>query len=151
MSSRCAIEKRAADLRRGSGGRCMRRPCGARVVASRSLKSEVTNRGSGTSAASALARRCEATRVSLPRGGVSHGNAWVVYSNSDCSYAPLTLLEFESWRSVSAASDKSEFLYEEEWGQSSRFIPQSTRRTRIENVSVNSAPVRFYDRLTLSS
>ncbi|MBR6734105.1 MAG: RHS repeat-associated core domain-containing protein [Kiritimatiellae bacterium] len=42
MSSRCAIEKRAADLRRGSGGRCMRRPRGWRVA--RSLKSEVGSR-----------------------------------------------------------------------------------------------------------
>jgi hypothetical protein len=146
-------EERTSNFRRRAsvemGGSYIRRALWRSVA--RSLKSEVTNRGSGTLAASALARHCEATGVSLPRGGVSHGNAWVVYSNSDCSYAPLMLLEFEAWRSVSAASDKSEFLYEEEWGQSSRFIPQSTRRTRIENVSVNSAPVRFYDRLTLSS
>ena len=137
----CAIE---TDFRRRTsarlGARRLRRPRGARVVVSRGLELEVTIRGSGTLAASALARLCEATRVSLPRGGVSHGNARVVYSNADYSYAPLTLREFGVWRSVSAASDKSEFLYEEEWGQSSRFIPQSTRRTRIENVSVNSAP-----------
>ena len=40
----------------------MRRPCGRRVA--RSRKSDVPNRGSGTLAASALARHCEATRVS---------------------------------------------------------------------------------------
>ena len=82
-----AIKARTSDIRRrtwaGSGGRCMRRPCGARVVASRGLELEVTIRGSGTPAASALARHCEATGVSLPREGartrkrtgspVSHG------------------------------------------------------------------------------
>ena len=41
----------------------MRRSRGARVA--RSLKSEVTDRGSGTLAASALARHCKATGVSL--------------------------------------------------------------------------------------
>ena len=50
-----AIEERSSDLRRRtsieSGGRCMRRPRGRRVAGSR--KSEVTNRGSGTPAASA--------------------------------------------------------------------------------------------------
>ena len=50
----------------------MRRPCGARVVASRGLELEVTIRGSGTPAASALARHCEATGVSLPRKGRVH-------------------------------------------------------------------------------
>ena len=42
----------------------MRRPRGARVVASRGLELKVTDRGSGTLAASALARHSEATRVS---------------------------------------------------------------------------------------
>ena len=45
----------------------MRRPRGACVVASRGLEVEVTIRGSGTPAASELARHCEATGVSLPR------------------------------------------------------------------------------------
>ena len=93
-------EERTSDFRRRAsvemGGSYIRRALWRSVA--RSLKSEVTNRGSGTLAASALARHCEATGVSLPRGGVSHGNAWVVYSNSDCSYASLTLLEFEAWR-----------------------------------------------------
>ena len=62
-----ATEKmRTSDFRRrtsaGLRGRCMRRPRGARVA--RRLKSEVTDRGSGTLAASALARHSEATRVS---------------------------------------------------------------------------------------
>ena len=65
-----ATEKmRTSDFRRrtsaGLRGRYMRRPRGWRVAGSR--KSEVTNRGSGTPAASALARHCEATGVSLPR------------------------------------------------------------------------------------
>jgi len=65
-----ATEKtRTSDFRRrksaGLRGRCMRQPRGARVA--RRLKSEVTDRGSGTLAASALARHCEATGVSLPR------------------------------------------------------------------------------------
>ena len=67
-----ATEKtRTSDFRRqtsaGLRGRYMRRPRGARVVASRGLELEVTIRGSGTPAASALARHCEATGVSLPR------------------------------------------------------------------------------------
>ena len=75
-----ATEKtRTSDFRRRtsveSGGRCMRRPRGARVVASRGLELEVTIRGSGTPAASALARHCEATGVSLPRKGHVHENA----------------------------------------------------------------------------
>ena len=65
-----ATEKtRTSDFRRqtsaGLRGRCMRRPRGARVVASRGLELKVTIRGSGTLAASALARHCEATGVSL--------------------------------------------------------------------------------------
>ena len=64
-------EERTSDLRRRTsvemGGRRMWRPRGARVVASRGLELEVTIRGSGTLAASALARHCEATGVSLPR------------------------------------------------------------------------------------
>ena len=67
-----AIKARTSDFRRrtsaGLRGRYMRRPSGTRVVASRGLELEVTNRGSGTPAASALARHCEATGVSLPRG-----------------------------------------------------------------------------------
>ena len=68
----------------------------------------------------------------LPCGGrvarslkseVSHGNAWVVCSNSDYPDAPLTLREFEVRRSVSADSGKSELLYEEGWGQSPCFMP----------------------------
>ena len=43
----------------------MRRPRGACIVASRGLELEVTIRGSGTLAASALARHCKATGVSL--------------------------------------------------------------------------------------
>ena len=74
---RGTIERRISDLRRrtsaGLRGRCMRRPCGARFA--RSLKSEVTDRGSGTLADSALARHCEATGVSLPREGRPHENA----------------------------------------------------------------------------
>ena len=50
----------------------MRRPRVAHVVASRGQKLEVTIRGSGTLAASALARHCEATGVSLPRKGRVH-------------------------------------------------------------------------------
>ena len=50
----------------------MRRPRGRRVVASRGLEFEVTIRGSGTPAASELARHCEATGVSLPRKGRVH-------------------------------------------------------------------------------
>ena len=77
----CATEKmRTSDFRRrtsaGLRGRCMRRPRGARVVASRGQELEVTIRG--TLAASALARHCEATRVSLPREERPHGNAWGV-------------------------------------------------------------------------
>ena len=65
-----ATEKtRTSDFRRrtsaGLRGRCMRRPRGARVVASRGLELKVTIRGSGTLAASTLARHCEATGVSL--------------------------------------------------------------------------------------
>ena len=65
-----ATEKtRTSDFRRrtsaGLRGRCMRRPRGARVVASRGLELKVTIRGSGTLAASALARHCKATGVSL--------------------------------------------------------------------------------------
>ena len=68
----CATAKaRTSDFRRRtsveSGGRYMRWPRGGRVVGSR--MSDVPNRGSGTLAASALARHCEATGVSLPRGG----------------------------------------------------------------------------------
>ena len=55
-----AIKARTSDFRRrtwaGSGG----------------LELEVTIRGSGTPAASALARHCEATGVSLPRKGRVH-------------------------------------------------------------------------------
>ena len=51
----------------------MRRPLARRVVASRGPKSRI-----GTLAASTLARHCEATRVSLPRGGRPHENAWGV-------------------------------------------------------------------------
>ena len=63
-----ATEKtRTSDFRRrtrvGSGERCMRRSRGACVVASRGQELEVTIRG--TLAASALARHCEATGVSL--------------------------------------------------------------------------------------
>ncbi len=58
----------------------MRRPRVAHVVASRGQKLEVTIRGSGTPAASTLARHCEATGVSLPRiawelSSVSHTDA----------------------------------------------------------------------------
>ena len=75
-----ATEKtRTCDFRRrtsaGLRGRYMRRPCSARVAGSR--MSDVPNRGSGTLAASALARHCKATRVSLPREGGSQGNAQV--------------------------------------------------------------------------
>ena len=75
--SGCIIETMTSDFRRRtsadvSGGRCMRRPRGWRVVASRGLELEVTIRGSGTPAASALARHCEATGVSLPRKGRVH-------------------------------------------------------------------------------
>ena len=70
MSRENATEK-TSDFRRRtsirSGGRCMRWPYGARVVASRGLELEVTIRGSGTLAASELARHCEAIGVSLPR------------------------------------------------------------------------------------
>ena len=71
----CATEKmRTSDFRRRtstrSGGRCIRLPRGGHVVGSR--KSDVPNRGSGTLAASTLARHCEATRVSLPRKGRVH-------------------------------------------------------------------------------
>ena len=66
-----ATEKmRTSDFRRrtsaGLRGHCMRRSRSARVVASRGQELEVTIRG--TLAASALARHCEATGVSLPRG-----------------------------------------------------------------------------------
>ena len=58
--------KKTSDFRRRtsveSGGRCIWRLRGTRVA--RSLKLEVPNWGSGTSAASELARHCEATRVS---------------------------------------------------------------------------------------
>ena len=53
----------------------MRRPRVAHVVASRGQKLEVTIRGSGTPAASTLARHCEATGVSLPRKGRVHESA----------------------------------------------------------------------------
>ena len=60
-------EERTSDLRRRTsvemGGHRMWRPRGARVVASRGQELEVTIRG--TLAASALARHCEATGVSL--------------------------------------------------------------------------------------
>ena len=73
-------EERTSDLRRRTsvemGGRRMWRPRGARVVASRGQELEVTIRG--TLAASALARHCEATGVSLPREERPHGNAWGV-------------------------------------------------------------------------
>jgi hypothetical protein len=79
MSRENATEEKTSDFRRrtsaGSGGCCMRRPRGARVVASRGLELEVTIRGSGTPAASTFARHCEATRVSLPRKGHVHENA----------------------------------------------------------------------------
>ena len=72
MSRENATEK-TSDFRRrtsaGSGGRYMRRLLGRCVVASRGLELEVTIRGSGTPAASASARHCEATGVSLPREG----------------------------------------------------------------------------------
>ena len=71
-----AIKARTSDFRRRTSARSdarrLRRPCGARVVASRGLELEVTIRGSGTLAASALARHCEATGVSLPRKGRVH-------------------------------------------------------------------------------
>ena len=67
--SECATEEKTSDFRcrtsAESGGRRLRWPYGARVVASRGLELEVTIRGSGTLAASALARHCEATGVSL--------------------------------------------------------------------------------------
>ena len=50
----------------------------ARAARYRLARSEVPNRGSGTLAASTLARHCEATGVSLPRGGRPHENAWGV-------------------------------------------------------------------------
>ena len=71
-----AIKARTSDFRcrtsARSDARRLRRPCGARVVASRGLEFEVTIRGSGIPAASALARHCEATGVSLPRKGRVH-------------------------------------------------------------------------------
>ena len=75
--SRKVTEERNSDFRRRtsadvSGGRCLRRPRGACIVASRGLELEVTIRGSGTLAASELARHCEATGVSLPRKGRVH-------------------------------------------------------------------------------
>ena len=74
--SECATEEKTSDFRRRTSARSdarrLRRPCGARVVASRGLELEVTIRGSGTLAASALARHCEATGVSLPRKGRVH-------------------------------------------------------------------------------
>ena len=73
---RGTIERRISDLRRrtsaGLRGRCIRRPRVVRVVALRGQELEVTIRGSGTLAASALARHCEATGVSLPRKGRVH-------------------------------------------------------------------------------
>ena len=67
-------EERTSDFRRRAsvemGGSYIRRALWRSVA--RSLKSEVTNRGSGTLAASALARHCEATGVSLPRKGRVH-------------------------------------------------------------------------------
>ncbi len=91
MSREDATEK-TSDFRRrtwaGSGGRCMWRPCGARVVASRGLELEVTNRGSGTPAASELARHCEATGVSLPRKGRVHES---VRGQSPVSHAASAL------------------------------------------------------------
>ncbi len=70
--SECATEEKTSDFRRRTsarlGARRLRRPRGACIVASRGLELEVTIRGSGTPAASALARHCEATGVSLPRG-----------------------------------------------------------------------------------
>ena len=78
--SRSTTQEKASDLRRrtsaGLRGRCIRLPRGGHVVGSR--KSDVPNRGSGTLAASTLARHCEATRVSLPREERPHGNAWGV-------------------------------------------------------------------------
>ena len=71
--SECATEEKTSDFRRRTSARSdarrLRRPRGARVVASRGLELEVTIRGSGTLAASELARHCEATGVSLPREG----------------------------------------------------------------------------------
>ena len=64
MSTTCFSTDRRIDNAGKRGGRYMRRPRGACVVASRDLELEVTIRGSGTPAASALARHCEATRVS---------------------------------------------------------------------------------------
>ena len=76
LGSGGATGRKTSDFRRRtsveSGRRCMRRPCGRRVA--RSRKSDVPNRGSGTLAASALARHCEATRVSLPREERPYGN-----------------------------------------------------------------------------
>ena len=83
MSREDATEEKTFDFRRRtsadvSGGRCVRRPRVARVVASRGLELEVTIRGSGTPAASASARHCEATGGSLPREERPHENAWGV-------------------------------------------------------------------------
>ena len=76
MSRENATEEKTSDFRRRtsirSGARRLRWPYGARVVASRGLELEVTIRGSGTLAASALARHCEATGVSLHRKGRVH-------------------------------------------------------------------------------
>ena len=75
MSRENATEK-TSDFRRRTSARSdarrLRRPRGACIVASRGLEFEVTIRGSGTPAASALARHCEATGVSLPRKGRVH-------------------------------------------------------------------------------
>ena len=74
--SECATEEKTSDFRRRTSARSdarrLRRPRGACIVASRGLEFEVTIRGSGTPAASALARHCEATGVSLPRKGRVH-------------------------------------------------------------------------------
>ena len=52
-----------------AGVSCGGRARGKRTVAVRGLEFAGPNRGSGTLAASALARHCEATGVSLPRKG----------------------------------------------------------------------------------
>ena len=74
--SECATEEKTSDFRcrtsARSDARRLRRPRGARIVATRGLELEVTIRGGDTPAASALARHCEATGVSLLRKGRVH-------------------------------------------------------------------------------
>ena len=106
----------------------MRRSRGARVVASRGQELEVTNRGSGTLAASALARHCEATRV-------SHDALGRPVSTADSESAARTWTYNERSEMTGCTSNDGSYSY---------FYDSIGNRTSSSSTSSNLAPVTHY-------